>query len=97
MHGSIGDERKPGDSRPRRATPGASRLPDQNLAASCRSRSSTTSSSTRNDWIQTAGTPCSASRSSDLGWRSILRLRRKPHWVSKPNMRLRAEVFSGTR
>ena len=29
MHGSMGGERKPGVSRPRRATPGASRLPDQ--------------------------------------------------------------------
>src|ERR671931_2804882 len=28
MHGSMGGERKPGDSRQRRATPGASRLPD---------------------------------------------------------------------
>ncbi len=29
MHGSMGGGRKPGDSRQRRATPGASRLPDR--------------------------------------------------------------------
>ena len=41
---------------------------------------------------QTSGTPCSASSSSAPGLRSAVRLRRRPHWVSSPKVRLIAEV-----
>lgn len=49
------------------------------------------------DCRHTAGTPFRASSASASGSRSALRLRRSPHCVSSPNIRLAAEVRFRTR
>ena len=51
----------------------------------------------RIDCSRTSGTPCSASSSSAQGLRSAVRLRRSPHCVSSPNVRLIEEVRSRIR